>query len=278
MKTILLVEDEGIIAMGEAMMLRKEGYDVVLAASGEAAIATAGSRSVDLILMDINLGKGIDGTQAAQEILKSHDIPILFLSSHTEKEVVEKTEKITSYGYVVKNSNPTVLFASIKMAFRLHAANQAVRCANESLEKEILEHKQTEERLRQSDDRLRHATLAASIGVWDWDVAHNELVWDDSMYRLYGVRREDFTGAYQAFIRCVHPDDVALVNAEIQATLGGENEYATEFRIVRPDGSNPLHPGCSADLPGYRRKNPTHDWHEHRHHRTQARRKSAAGK
>ena len=50
--------------------------------------------------MDIDLGRGMDGTEAAQAILEDHDIPIVFLSSHTEKDVVDKTEKITSYGYV----------------------------------------------------------------------------------------------------------------------------------------------------------------------------------
>jgi DNA-binding NarL/FixJ family response regulator len=76
--------------------------------------------------MDINLGPGIDGTDAAQAILVEHDIPVLFLSSHTEPEVVEKTEGITSYGYIVKNSGEMVLFASIKMAFRLFESKKAL--------------------------------------------------------------------------------------------------------------------------------------------------------
>ena len=78
--------------------------------------------AIDLILMDINLGNGMDGTDAAAIILKDHDLPVVFLSSHMEPEVVAKTEKITSYGYVVKNSSITVLDASIKMAFKLFEA------------------------------------------------------------------------------------------------------------------------------------------------------------
>lgn len=74
--------------------------------------------------MDINLGRGMDGTQAAEIILKDYDIPILFLSSHTEPDVVQKTEKITSYGYVVKDSGIIVIDASIKMAFKLFDARK----------------------------------------------------------------------------------------------------------------------------------------------------------
>lgn len=122
-KTILLVEDEIINAMLVKDSLEKYGYTVIHAISGEQTIDIfKKNNDIDLILMDIDLGKGLDGTEAADIILKEHDIPVVFLSSHTEPEVVEKTEKITSYGYVVKNSSITVLDASIKMAFKLFEA------------------------------------------------------------------------------------------------------------------------------------------------------------
>jgi PAS domain S-box-containing protein len=135
-KTILLVDDEAIIAMAEADMLEKHGYTVLTAYTGEQAIkAAAENPSLDLILMDIDLGSGMDGTEAASIILQNMDIPVLFLSSHTEPEMVEKTEKITSYGYVVKNSGETVLLASIRMAFKLHAAHRELRKREEALGK-----------------------------------------------------------------------------------------------------------------------------------------------
>ncbi len=128
-KTILLVEDEVIIATLETKQLNKEGYRVIHTTAGEKAIAIACSdeECIDLILMDIDLGSGMDGTDAAMEILKQKNIPVLFVSSHIEKEIVEKTENITSYGYVVKNSSFTVLDASIKMAFKLFAAKQKLQ-------------------------------------------------------------------------------------------------------------------------------------------------------
>ncbi len=118
---ILLVEDELFIAMHEKQQLESYGYAVHHVSAGEAAVKMVleDAPPVDIILMDINLGNGMDGTQAAEEILKHKDIPIVFLSSHSEPEVVEKTEKITSYGYVVKNSGIVVLDTSIKMALRL---------------------------------------------------------------------------------------------------------------------------------------------------------------
>jgi len=131
-RTILLVEDEAIIAMDVQRMLRKHGFAVLTASSGEKAVETVEvTPGIDLILMDINLGRGIDGTEAARRILATHDIPLIFHSSHTEPEVVEKTEGITSYGYIVKNSGETVLLASIRMAFRLWESEGKFRTAFE---------------------------------------------------------------------------------------------------------------------------------------------------
>lgn len=120
-KGILLVEDEAIIAMMEKQQLEKIGYSVSVVGNGEGAIemALGADSAFDAILMDIDLGSGIDGTQAAARILISKDIPIIFVSSHIEPEIVRKTENISSYGYVVKNSGIVVLDASIKMALKL---------------------------------------------------------------------------------------------------------------------------------------------------------------
>jgi PAS domain S-box-containing protein len=133
-KTILLVEDEAVIALSEKKALEKYGYDVITVLSGEDAIDISRQiLNLDLILMDIDLGKGIDGSQTAQIILEKRDLPVVFLSSHIEPQVVEKTEKITSYGYILKNSSITVLDASIKMAFKLFEANKKLADEKEHL-------------------------------------------------------------------------------------------------------------------------------------------------
>ena len=149
--TILLVEDEALIAMAEKLQLEQRGYAVHHVMNGEAAVEAAlhAESGFDLILMDIDLGSGIDGTQAAEQILNQKDIPVVFLSSHTEPEIVERTEKITSYGYVVKNSGITVLDTSIKMALKLFEAkmreqeHRAALLHSRDLMRYIIEHNQS---------------------------------------------------------------------------------------------------------------------------------------
>ncbi len=124
-KTILLVEDELLILAYQVKVLEKFGYRVIGCKSGEEAIEKVSEcEDISLILMDIDLGKKMDGTEAARKILQTKDIPLIFFSAHSEPEIVEKTEGITSYGYILKNSDPTILNASIKMAFRLYESKQ----------------------------------------------------------------------------------------------------------------------------------------------------------
>ncbi|MDA8410197.1 MAG: PocR ligand-binding domain-containing protein [Treponema sp.] len=155
-KTILLVEDEILIAMMEKRQLEQEGYRVLHVNSGEKAVelVRAGKEVIDIVLMDINLGPGIDGTEAAAEILKSKDMPLVFLSSHTEREIVRKTEEITNYGYVVKNSGITVLDASIKMAFKLFLARQNIQTQRMDIEAAYEEMQVANEELIASEERL----------------------------------------------------------------------------------------------------------------------------
>lgn len=119
-KTILLVEDEAVVALDESARIEKSGYNVITADSGEEAVRIAcGDTEVDLILMDINLGSGIDGAEAASRILALKELPVVFLSSHSEKETVDKVRGVARYGYVLKSSGDSVLQSVIGMALEL---------------------------------------------------------------------------------------------------------------------------------------------------------------
>lgn len=99
-----------------------------------------------------------------------------------------------------------------------------------------VERKLAEQVLRASEQRLVIATRASGIGVWDWNIESGTLFWDDSMFQLYGIRRDDFAGAYEAWSSCVHPADRARAEAEVQACLRDRKPYDTEFRVVKADG------------------------------------------
>jgi PAS domain S-box-containing protein len=97
--------------------------------------------------------------------------------------------------------------------------------------------KQSEALLQHLTDRLTLAARAGGVGIWDYDLVNNRLVWDEQMFRLYGITQAQFSGAYAAWQAGVHPEDRERGDAEIQAAICGEKDFNTEFRVVWPDGS-----------------------------------------
>jgi PAS domain S-box-containing protein len=102
---------------------------------------------------------------------------------------------------------------------------------------DITVRKKAEEEVKQVSTRLALAARAGGVGVWEYNVANNFLVWDDQMFALYGIKREDFSGVYDAWQAGVHPGDRERSNQEIQMAINGEREFDSEFRVCWPDGS-----------------------------------------
>lgn len=234
-RTILLVEDERIIMIAEKRLLERSGYCVVTANTGEEAVETARSTpNIDLILMDIDLGQGISGTEAAEIILNERSIPLAFLSSHTEPEIVDKTEGITSYGYIVKNSGETVLLASIRMAFRLAEANRSISA-------QAMQMAAAYERLRVSDEKLNWWPLLMQYVVEN-DLTAIALL-DRGLRFMYVSRRfledyrvkdEDVIGKhhYEVFPEIPQKWRDVHQRALYGEALGSELDY-----FERPDGT-----------------------------------------
>jgi PAS domain S-box-containing protein len=173
-KTILLVEDELIIAIAEQEIVRRFGYEVITVNDGEEAIQTVVSNpDVDLILMDIDLGSGIDGTETARRILEKKNIPIVFLTSHSEREMVERVRGITRYGYVIKNSGDFVLQSSIEMAFELFEAN---------------------EKTGKSESHLKTLIRTIPDLIWLKDVDGVYLACNRSFEQFFGATEEEIVG------------------------------------------------------------------------------------
>ncbi|WP_149304268.1 PAS domain S-box protein [Pareuzebyella sediminis] len=84
--------------------------------------------------------------------------------------------------------------------------------------------------------RLEIATKGANIGIWDYDISLNNLVWDEHMYRLYGIKEDDFNKEYDAWCSALHPDDRKRAEEELEMAISGSKEFNTEFRIIWPNG------------------------------------------
>ncbi len=101
---------------------------------------------------------------------------------------------------------------------------------------DISDRKKTEELLYLNNERYSLAVKAGSMGVWEWDIQRDQLIWDDHMYRLYGQDDKSIS-TFETWAMRLHPDDLNRAREESRLAIEGEKEYDTEFRVVLPDGN-----------------------------------------
>ena len=102
---------------------------------------------------------------------------------------------------------------------------------------QIIENNTQKDTLESQSEQLSLAMASSRIAFWEWDLINEELIWDDQMFNLYGVKKEDFSGAYEAWSSGLHPDDSEKSQKAVQDALKGNEDFNTRFRVVHPDKS-----------------------------------------
>ncbi|HSC78934.1 MAG TPA: EAL domain-containing protein [Chitinolyticbacter sp.] len=209
---LMIVEDERIVALDLKHNLEYLGYEVAaVAARGQDAIAAAADARPDLVLMDINLGEGMDGTEAAHEICGRYRIPVVFLTAYAEEKTLARAEASEPYGYLLKPFELRELEATIRMA---------------------LARRQAELETEHAEARLRLAIDAATLGVWEWHPGNDQL-------HCYG-HLEKILGATPATLLDDHGflSHVDAVERHALATrLSGDEAVDATVPIRQADGT-----------------------------------------
>ncbi len=168
--SILLVEDERIIALKEIEILTTFGFKIFHAPDALTAWHYIDTQHIDLILMDIIL-KEDNGLDLAFNILQKFNLPIIFLTNYDHPEIVHRIEKIPSYGYILKDSGENILFASIKIALKLFETQKELKqnenelLENKALFSSILEHLPTDFWARDNSGKV---ILQSKVSLETW--------------------------------------------------------------------------------------------------------------
>ncbi|MHC5856430.1 PAS domain S-box protein [Nostoc sp.] len=107
----------------------------------------------------------------------------------------------------------------------------------QQLQQEIAKREQVEVVLRESEERLRLVLDVSEMGLWDWNVVTNQVIWSENYEMLFGLIPSSFDGPYETFQKCVYPEDKQSVMQAIAHALTHKTDYNDEFRIVRSDQS-----------------------------------------
>ena len=137
--TILVVEDEEIVAADIASQLGQLGYEIIgTLGRGEDAINLTRELRPNLVLMDIKLAGAMDGVEAAEIIRREFGLPVIFLTAHSDRATLERAKLTESFGYLLKPFDNHGLETQIEMALYKHKAEaekQKLEARNRQLQK-----------------------------------------------------------------------------------------------------------------------------------------------
>lgn len=118
---ILIVEDEANVAQVMRVRLESFGYEVChVASSGIEAIRAAESLFPDIVIMDIKIKGALDGIECAQQIRSRIEVPIIYLTSYSDDQLLRRAQATDPFGYIVKPYEATQLKITIEMALYKH--------------------------------------------------------------------------------------------------------------------------------------------------------------
>ncbi len=228
---ILIVEDEGIVAMDIRRQLEDFGYEVVATAfSGGQAITLANEHKPDLVLMDIVLKGDMDGIGAAHAISESLRTPVIFLTAYSDPATLRRAQATGAYGYLIKPFRPDELHASIEVALYKH---------------------QLEQKLKDSEQWFAKTLHCISDAVIATDIEGNIRFMNPVAETATGLRLAQATGsAVDQLMTLLNQTNRAVIENPVPKTLKSRqvtsmdcatllvNQSGTEFPVE--DGAAPI--------------------------------------
>ncbi len=213
---ILIVEDEPITAMNERQIVESLGYSVSKSVnSGDQAIKSIIEDAPDIVLMDINLGYGMDGIDTANEIRTRFGIPVIFVTAHGSPSVLDRAKGSDPFGYVIKPFSRDEMSATIEIAIHKH---------------------HMEKKLHESEERLR----AIADYSYDWEMwlgRKGEPKWiNPAVERMTGYSVSDCMDMPDYPLQIVHEEDREIVSGHLRK--GQEEGFGNdiEFRVACKNG------------------------------------------
>jgi PAS domain S-box-containing protein len=214
-ETILIVEDDAIIAMRLEDTLRSWKYHTLSVSSGEQALALLNVEKADLVLMDIRLEGEMDGIQTAKEIRARQGLPTVFLTAYADDELMERAKEADPYGYLVKPVHERELRSTIEMSMYKHRIDRQLR--------------ESERRFRALVEKSYDVVVLVSTdGTF--------LYVNPSVEQMLGFQPIELVG--ETAINYAHPDDIQAIDPEFTYFLNNPGATTTaQIRVRHKDGS-----------------------------------------
>jgi len=260
---ILIVDDEPKNLTVLESLLDDPGYRLVRAESADQALLALVVEEFALLILDIRMPDmtGFELAQMIKERKKTSLVPIIFLTAYYN----EDQHMLEGYGsgavdYLHKPVNPAILRSKVSVFAELYRKRRECGLANRALLAEMTQRRRAQEQLRAlnatleqrvteqtktlrgSEERMRLATEATAVGIWEWNVLTGQLWWDAQMFQIYGrTPTPDGFVQYSDWIGSIVPEDLPEKERVLQETVHRCGNSRSEFRIHRQDDQECRH-------------------------------------
>lgn len=215
---LLVVDDEEVNRDVLSRRLRRAGYEVECANDGPEALAKVREKSYDMLLVDIMM-PGMTGMEVLKEIrakFSASELPVIIVSALNESNQIVEALALGANDYVTKPIEFSIAIARIQTQLARRRADQAMRANQES---------------------YALAALGTRDGVWDWNLATDEITYSPRWKELIGYAAEEVGSSKQEWFDRIHPEDRAGVEREITRFLENPTgEFFCEHRLRHKDG------------------------------------------
>jgi len=203
----------------------------------------------EVILLDLTLPDSAGLTSLEQLLILAPSIPVLVLTNNSNPELAMEAVRQGAQDFLIKRQiNHEVLSRSLRYAIERKQQAEALRYANEELESRVQartqELEQTNQQLRQEivhrqavQERLMLAKKAGKIGIFEWDIRTDEMVWSDDLETLYGISTQDFDGHCDSWLDMLCEESRAKVKKELWQAVTLGQSLDTEFKVSHPKGA-----------------------------------------
>ena len=234
--SVLVVEDESIVAKDIQNSLKKLGYSVPsVENSGEDAIDAAGQHRPNLILMDIMLKGEISGIEAAEQIKNRYQIPVIFLTAYADESTLSKAKVTEPYGYIIKPFKEIDLHTSIEMALYKHGKEQQVKQERDLYSSIVLDKSVEDCIFVKSNSRLvkvKTKEIYFVEALKDYVIIHTK----DSKYTVHSTMKDMFAKLTSSEFLRVHRSYIVRVD-KIMAIEQNNLVIEDDKKIIPVGGS-----------------------------------------
>ncbi len=218
---LLMIEDtqaEADLIRDMLAQARDPSFEIEHALRLAPALEKIREAPFDIVLLDFSLpdSLGMNSLERIREIAPS--LPVIILTNLVDQATALKTVRHGAQDYLVKHETDATLLA------------RAIRYA--------IERQDTEDALRESEERYALAVLGANDGLWDWDIKAGTIFFSPRWKAILGHREEEISGLPNEWHDRIHPDDKRAFKKQLNAHLAGNSEqFRCEYRIQRKDSS-----------------------------------------